>query len=221
MEPYTLILNAGAAPQTSDLLRLAQDAASAHLDAMGLTGVAEKQGLAWVIIRTHMECYAPISGEIRCETWPAPGKMGFRPRHCRFFSPEGTLLAQSVSLWVLADAQSRSLSVTADFPLPEILTGAELPLPRALPRKTMEPAGDFAVDPAWIDSNGHMNNTCYLRAAEEVLHLTGLPKRFTADYRAELLPGNTATVCAQREENVLRVAFLCGEKEHFRMILEY
>ena len=206
--------------KTSDLLRISQAAATAHLDALGLTGAAKKNGLVWVIIRIHGEVYAPVNGEVTVETWPGVSQRGFLPRYCRIYAADGTLAASFVTLWVLADAESRTLAEGASLGVPEMETGYELPIPRALPRKRMEVTGTFRVKPEWIDANGHMNNCCYLDAAEETLHLTAIPKALWVDYRHELLPGSEARISSMQEENVVTISGH-GDVEHFRMKLEY
>ena len=220
MNPFTLPVTAPENTRLTDLLRISQAAATAHLDDLGLTGAAEAQGLVWVIIRICGEIYRPISGNMTAETWPGVAKNGFLPRYCRLFDEAGNLAASLVTVWVLADAESRTLAANAALPVPELTTGNELPIPRALPRKRMDTVGSFSVKPEWIDSNGHMNNACYPLAAEEVLGIQPLPKVFWLDYRHELLPGQRADISAQREEETLFVS-AAAEKEHFRMKLQF
>ena len=219
MTPHILPVTAPGTPRLSDVLRLSQMAATSHLDALGLTGRAEAEGLVWVIIRIHGEIYGPISGSLTAETWPGVAKSGFLPRYCRLFDESGRLVASLVTVWVLADAKSRTLAA-ATLPIPDLTTGNELPIPRSLPRKRMETAGSFTVKPEWIDENGHMNNSCYPLAAEEVLGCQPLPKAFWLDYRHELLPGQTAELSALREEDTLFVS-ATAEKEYFRMKLQF
>lgn len=219
MIPFTLSMSRPQPLRTSDFLRISQAAATAHLDRLGLTGKAEAQGLAWVIIRVRGELYAPLPETFTVQTWPGISRRGFLPRYCRILSGD-TVVASMVTLWVLADAATRTLALGADLGVPEIETGYELPIPRALPKKAGAHTADFTVDPQWIDSNGHMNNCCYLDAAEQTLGLTGLPKAFSVDYRHELLPGGSAGLCCHREENRTYVTGT-GETEYFRMLLEY
>lgn len=206
--------------KTSDLLRISQDAATAHLDALGLTGAAEQKGLVWVVVRIQGEVYAPISGDVTAETWPGFRHRCFLPRYCRVYASDGSLAASMVTLWALADANTRTLAEGAELGVPEMETGYELPVPRALPRKQMEVTGSFHVKEDWIDANGHMNNCCYLDAVEETLGLAAIPKRFSVDYRHELLPGGETSVSSLREENTVTISGH-GDVEHFRMKLEY
>ncbi len=219
MKPYQLTMSAPQNLRTSDFLRISQAAATAHLDALGLTGTAENKGLVWVIVRIRGEIYAPLPETFTVETWPGISRRGFLPRYCRILDGD-TVVASMVTLWVLADAESRTLSLGADLGVPELETGNELPFPRALPKKNAEKAAEFSVKSRWIDSNGHMNNCCYLDAAEDALGLTGLPKAFSVDYRHELLPGGHAAVSRVKEEENLHISGF-GEKEFFRLLLEY
>lgn len=219
MKPFELTMCRPEHLRTSDFLRISQAAATAHLEELGLTGALEAQGLVWVIIRIRGEVYKPLPEKFTVQTWPGVRQKGFLPRYCRILSGN-EVVASMVTLWVLADAESRTLALDTDPGVPELVTGWELPIPRSLKRKTMEKVGEFSVKPEWIDGNGHMNNCCYLDAAEDTLGITRLPTAFTVDYRHELLPGGSAAVCAQRDGNILYFSGE-GEKEHFRMMLEY
>lgn len=219
MMPFELTMCRPENLRTSDFLRISQTAASAHLEALGLTGVLEARGLVWVIIRIRGEIYKPLPQRFTVQTWPGIRQKGFLPRYCRILDGE-EVVANMVTLWVLADAKSRTLSLDTDPGVPELVTGWELPIPRSLKRKTMEKAGEFSVKPQWIDGNGHMNNCCYLDAAEETLGLSAIPGAFSVDYRHELLPEQRTAVCARWEENTLCLSGQ-GETECFRMKLEY
>lgn len=219
MNTFKLTMSRPEGLRTSAYLRISQAAATAHLDALGLTGVAEQQGLVWVIVRIHGEIYGPLPENFTVETWPGVANRGFLPRYCRILSGD-TVLASMVTLWVLANAKSRTMVMDANLGVPEIVTGFELPIPRSLPRKKMAAGTPFTVQEAWIDSNGHMNNCCYLDAAEDTLGLTAIPKAFSVDYRHELLPEGHAAVSCLQEGSVLYISG-AEEKEYFRMKLEY
>jgi len=219
MKPYEMTMSAPQNPSTADYLRISQTAATAHLRALGLEGKLEQQGYVWVIVRISGKIYAPLPETFTVQTWPGVRHRGFLPRYCRLLK-DGAVLADMVTVWVLADAKSRTMALDIDPGVPELVTGDELPTPRSLPKKAVTDGREFAVEDGWIDANGHMNNCFYPYCAERTLGLTGLPKAFQVDYRHELLPGQRAAVAALWEENTV---FISGfaEKEHFRMKLEY
>lgn len=223
MKPYDFITTLPEQYRSSDILRLSQEAAVRHVEVLGLAGVAEAQGLAWVIIRVRCELLAPLHpGEVRVETWPGETKNGMMPRYCRIYNADGQLAAQLVTIWVLADVQTRQMRPDAPIAVPAMLQGYEPPMPRGLPRKNMPQTGSFLVTPQQIDGNGHMNNACYLDAAEDAIGgVQGLLRGFAVDYRAEILPGAEVAVFSKQEEGLLLLSGKCGEKEHFRMTLQY
>lgn len=218
MHPHEITLRAPASPRTADYLRFSQTAAASHLKALGLEGKLEQQGYVWVIVRIHGRIYKPLPPTFTVRTWPGAAKGGFLPRYCRLLDGD-TVLADMVTLWVLADASSRAMA-QVDAGVPEMSTGYELPIPRALPRKQPEGGIPFTVQNNWIDENGHMNNCFYPQAAEDALGISRLPKAFWVDFRRELLPGQTAQICCREESDGLLLSGW-GESEHFRMKLQY
>ena len=219
MQPFDIPMSAPKNPETADLLRISQEAATAHLRALGLEGKLEAQGYVWVIIRITGRIYAPLPPTFTARTWPGVRRRGFLPRYCRLLDGD-RVLADMATVWVLADAKTRTLAADVDPGVPELVTGYELPAARALPKKSADGGAEFAVLDEWVDKNGHMNNCFYPHAAEKALGLTGLPKAFQVDYRHELLPGQTAKIASFREENkVFATGF--SQIEHFRLMLEY
>ncbi len=198
------------------LLRLSQDAAFAHLKELGLHGKAEEMGLAWMIVRIHGEILRPMAGEIQVTTWPMAGKLGFLPRYCQMRDENGALCAHLTSLWVLADAASRTLRTDEPILVPDMTQGGELPIGRSLPKKNLPHLGTFAVTDQQIDENGHMNN-CQYAALAQPYFPQPLPREFTIDYRAELLPHAHGELWGGWDGNILSLSGTCGDKEHFRM----
>ena len=209
----------------SSLLRLSQEAAFRHLCLLGLEGVVEKEGLAWVIIRSSGKIYAPPTGRCRISTWPGKTRAGMMPRYFQIHLPDGTLAMELVSVWMLADVQSRQMRLDLKLPIPDMTRGDELPFPRHLHKMDLPPVGQFTVTDALIDENGHMNNAVYPDTALRVLQENlPLPKSFSVDYRNELLPHSTAQVFALWEEGEERTLHLSGyaqDVESFRMKFTY
>ena len=216
MEPLSLTLQVPRGELLSGLLRMSQQAATRHLDELGLTGYVERQGLVWVIVRTHGKFFSSPGETLDITTWPGKSRAGLMPRHYQMFHPDGTPCLHLVSLWALADAESRKMRPDVAVPLPELTLPQEIPLPRAFPRRSDPLLGQFTVTPDYIDRNGHMNNAAYLEPVAPFLK-GRLPREFTVDYRAELLPGQRVDVCGQEEENALYLSGKVGDGEHFRM----
>jgi len=206
----------------SKLLRLSQRAASGHLNALGLEGEVEKQGMVWVIIRTGGEIFAPLQGDITVTTWPGKSKSGMMPRYCEMHNADGTLALRLVSVWMLADAKNRQMRLDAKIALPDLSRGDELPFPRHLPKKDLPALGSFTVTQDMIDANGHMNNAAYPDAALAFADKSAeLPKTFCLDYRNEILPQTTVLVGGAWQENLLLLGGRSEDKEYFRMQFTY
>jgi len=206
----------------SGILRAAQQAAGAHLTALGLEGEERRQNLAWVIIRTRCELFGAPVREITAMTWPGATRAGMMPRYCEMFREDGSLFARLSTTWVLTDAITRQMRLDAPISVPDLSRGDEPPMARALPRKELPFLSEFTPTPSQIDSNGHVNNAAYLDAAMDAAgHL--LQGRqlsaFAVDYRAEILPGTEVSVFGAMEDNILYVCGKSESKEHFRMTL--
>jgi len=222
VEPFSLTLQTRENPGISDLLRLSQQAATGHLEVLGLSGAAEAQGLVWVIIRIRGEIFAQPDSLLRVETWPGATKGSIMPRYCRMYNRDGACCAGFVTLWVLADIQTRQMRLDAAVDVPDHSRGDEPPLPRALPpRRGLPPVGSFVPRQEHIDSNGHMNNAAYPEAALEFFPGLPLPRVFSLDYRREILPGMQVSVLGDVRDGVLTVSGCSEGREHFRMALQY
>ncbi len=222
LQPLTMQFSLLEAPCPSEILRVAQQAAGAHLAALGLEGEERRQGLVWVIIRTRCEILEQPGPELTAVTWPGTPRGGMMPRYCELFSPDGRLAARLATTWVLADAATRQMRLDAPIPVPDLSRGDEPPMARSLPRKELPFLASFVPSPGQIDANGHVNNAAYLDAAMSAAgHLlqSRTISAFAVDYRVEILPGTEVSVFGALEENTL---YLCGKsetKEHFRMTL--
>ena len=222
MQPLTMPFSLSAVPGPSEILRISQQAAGAHLAALGLEGEAQKLGLVWIIIRIRCEIFAQPGKQGTAVTWPGTPRVGMMPRYCELYDPAGNLTARIVTTWVLADAATRQLRLDCPVPVPDLSRGDEPAPGRSLPRKDLPFLSAFSPAPGQIDENGHMNNAAYLDAAADAA--AGLLQgrdlaAFAVDYRAEILPGTEISVCGAMEGNTL---YLCGkgeEKEHFRMTM--
>ncbi len=222
MQPLTMHFSLPKAPCPSELLRISQQAAGAHLAALGLEGEERRQGMVWIIIRIRCEILEQPGTELTAVTWPGTTKAGMMPRYCELFDDTGRLAVRLATTWVLADAATRQMRLDGPIPVPDLSRGDEPPMARSLPRKELPFLSSFVPASGQIDGNGHMNNAAYLDAALEAGgHLLQGQKlsAFAVDYRAEILPGTKVSVFGAMDGNTL---YLCGKsemKEHFRMTL--
>lgn len=224
MPPLTVSLSLPEEHKLSDFLRLSQEAAFRHLTELGLAGLAERQGLAWVIIRIRAELPAPPSKTLTVTTWPGKEKAGMMPRYCEMYNPDGSCAARLVTTWVLADSATRQMRMDAPLSVPDMSRGDEPPVPRALPRRELPLLGNYIPAAGQIDSNGHVNNAAYLDLATAFVPEDPEGRRVTAfavDYRAEILPGTKVSVCGEMREDTFLLSGKSDGREHFRMTLTY
>lgn len=130
---------------------------------------------AWLVLSWQIEITRrPLLGEkIITKTWPYAFKAFYGYRHFVLEDEAGGCLAKANSVWVLMDTDTgRPVKVPPevlkDYPLEPRLAMREYP------RKIREPEGGkeqepFLVAKAQIDTNGHVNNSQYIRMAEDYL----------------------------------------------------
>lgn len=178
----------------STLLYYAQEIAGEHCLALGADAdtLAEKN-LFWAVTRHKMVIHRlPKLGEcLTVETWPMPTTRVAYPRTIAAYDAQGTLLFQSISLWVLMDLNSRSMVLPgkSGIAVDGILRGFELDTPHSVAPKALPNQEHRFVTYSCLDRNGHMNNTYYLDWVVDLLdsrfHSSHTPREFTVCYLNE------------------------------------
>lgn len=181
------------APTPAAVLSLFQQAADAHARSMGVGFEALlKRGLLWVVTRIRyriLKMPAPNQA-VEITTWPLPpSRLGFE-RNYTVTDPEGNLLIQGESLWVVIDTATRKLAAGgALYPQGDYRTDRPF-AERARRLRDFEgtPAGCIVPTQEHIDRNGHVNNTHYAAFAWDA---AGKPAvhAFQIDYIHEVLVG--------------------------------
>ncbi len=214
----------------SRLLELIQQAAGRHADALGFGGrKLEEQKLAWVLVRQHLKIERmPERDEpIHIVTWPGRPLHSLLPRYIQILDKNGEEIIQSCTVWVIMDEESRSMILPSsrgiDFPFSS--REALMPLPR-LPKKPFPEISRsvFTVPFSYVDIVGHMNNTRYLDAAENILKAPqdgALLKDLLIEYSHELRMHETMEMTVGQDETSFLVT---GHKEGdtvFTLCLRY
>ncbi len=176
-----------------------------------------KMGAVWILIRNEIRIYRQpqVNDTIVATTYPGTPRRTLYPRYHRFQLEDGTVLAEGVGAWTLADVESRRMvnlpQVTALMPdtsdlekpigypgAVEMVEGRQIGMERALRYS------DF-------DVNQHVNNTrcgdwvCDM-LDEQVLKTHAIT-RFLANYRREVLPGGPLDLSMQVADD--RFSFAC------------
>ena len=150
------------------LLRYAQQIATMHAEAVGLTDeVYAATHTAYVLAKLamHITRTPRVDEDLTLITQPESCKRAVNKRVTRFLDAAGQEIAVIDSRWVLIDTEKRM--ILRKHPEPFQDQWAE-DVPFTLPMKMQKPAaeqcatvGCFTADYSRCDMNGHMNNTRY------------------------------------------------------------
>ena len=215
-------------PSTQELFYMLQQVSGEHCDILGY-GMDKMgpQNLIWVVVRQKLELssYPQAGEELIIETWPGPTRHGLFPRHYEIYASNGELIGTACALWTLVDVESRKMIKPEDYgvELQGITTGREKGNPRSPEKLSIEKESSFVVPKEYLDGNGHMNNTCYYKLAEEQIGdaIKGKTVYFAAtEYANEALLGDELKVSIGSHNDSYYVA---GETNSpiFKMHLKY
>ena len=148
------------------LLRCAQQIATNHCDAIGLTTeYLLSHGVIFLLAKVGVEFSRPIlCGErFAVTTRPCAPKHAFYNRYTTLRGPGGEIAARVDARWVLVDPVTRRLlrrpPEGLNFPFAEwVDEEQDLTVTRA---DVLQEAGEAAAVYSRVDINGHLNNTYY------------------------------------------------------------
>lgn len=172
-----------------------------------------KQRKAWVLIAWKIKISGTIKAydEVEIGTWAHGFDKMFGNRNYVIMDSKGKKLAYADTKWVLIDLDTRMPLRVEAQDAEGFAQGDRIPMPESSRRLKlsdkkvrMEPV---KVLKTYIDTNGHMNNTAYLRLAEEYI-----PESFeynTVDtvYVKETTQGMTMIPYVHEEENGIGISF--------------
>lgn len=151
----------------SQLMVYLQETANLHMIHAGqsLDELRDTQGLAFILTRMSLEIHQHVGAheDIQVRTWITHGKGCNYPRYFSMERPDGSLIAQACSHWVLLDLNTH-LPCRADAY--RYNYEPEEPLALTPPRRFTVPeemvcVGERRIVYSDLDYNGHMNNTRY------------------------------------------------------------
>ena len=153
-----------------------------------------KKRRGWFVISWQVRIHDRINlaDRITVQTYPY-GFSGFvGKRYYKILSESGEVLVTANSLWTWMDIENtRPVRIPEDFkdlfgqddPPAEEWPGRKLFVP-----EDMKEQYRFTVSPVFLDTNGHMNNSYYVAAAEKCLPAGNEVKSFFVEYRKQALP---------------------------------
>lgn len=163
-----------------------QDCVTGHSDSLGLTvSWHAERNCAWFLTFLQLDCYRfPVHGQrVRIQTQPYRFQGAIGLRSTRMVSEDGEVLAVSNMQWVHMDTKNLRILPPTQEQMDLYQTGEGVPFPMEvlptslrIPKTGGEAMPSFSVYRSMIDTNGHMNNCQYLKAA-----LDHLPETFWAE----------------------------------------
>ncbi|MUG67338.1 acyl-ACP thioesterase [Paenibacillus campinasensis] len=152
----------------SSLLSLMQQAADAHVEALGV--IREQmlaQDMGWMLITmdARMDVIPQYGETLQVATWSRGAKGALWQRDYRWLNERGDEIGSARSVWALVDIRKRKILRPSAFPY-EVPVHAESAGPppdkKIVPDEAvLEEAYTHTVRYSGIDSNGHLNNARY------------------------------------------------------------
>lgn len=203
-----------------------------HLAAYGMDYKSLKEeGKAWVISWTSIYIAEPPKegNRVILRMWPGKNKSVMYQRKYGFYSETGKPLVSASSLFVMMDIHTRGVAAPTEkikqIPAITVLGEAESPKMREEMPKSFTKQTTRKVQPAEIDKNGHMNNTCYLDWAEDIRVAENLGEAIPAyvwvQYKKELRKGQEAALHYQITEKELALLSSSDEEDFFALKMRW
>ena len=215
----------------SALACIMQQVTEAHMRESGWGyQLLRSKGLLWVIVWTSIEIEeSPRLGD-KCivRTWPGALKLGMYSRRYIFFSEKGKELIRTCSLFMVIDETTRKMVLPDDLTreLEEVVVEGQPGLPRQqikFPEMTF--VQNYSVADDEIDANGHVNNSCYLKWAYNLLepeYIRGHSLKYCwAQYGKELMQGENVELWYTMQKNELYVKGVSESNISFLLKMDF
>ena len=209
----------------SGLSQIFEGAASEHLFVMGKDYKEMREGgLMWIIVNRHtsIERMPRVGEKISIETWPGSRKHGLYPRRTVIRDDDGNVLIRDAAYWAVVSLESREMITSEEkIIIPsEKLPEGEMRLPGWVIRiPEVQQVNYRTVQRSETDGNGHMNNSNYLKWAEDAYGQLGArfkPSGFHIIYTKELLEGDEAELRMCLRDGIFSMEGLIGTESCFK-----
>ncbi|MCD8020837.1 MAG: thioesterase [Clostridiales bacterium] len=197
------------------LLDYFQDCSTFHSISLGFgrTGAEDEQH-SWYLLSWDVEVrrYPKLSERLKVTTEPYKMKGFYGYRRYKIFDEAGNDIAEADTIWIYMDIEKM---IPAKIPL----RVADTYIPEKVD-ETVKAKRKLAADGDWkemeqilvskyfLDSNMHVNNTCYVLWAEDVLPEGYHVNRVKVDYRQSSRLNDVIRIYAIEEESAWRVRFV-------------
>lgn len=209
-----------------EILNLMQDCSTFHSESIG-RGVEymKNHGKGWILIAYKVSINKPILFGQKVTVGTSPSKFSsiFASRQYFIKDENGDFLVKADSIWVISDINTRKpiriteedSSVYETFKVFDDVS-ANRKINFSGERTKLE---NFKVLKTYIDTNGHMNNANYLRAAKEFLPDNFACREFDIVYNKEAMEGETIIPYIYKEEKGLGISFENENGENLTKIM--
>lgn len=154
----------------SSILRHFQEAASLHVDnlGIGITDLDNKGHIAWLLAKVKISVmrYPKLKENISIITWPQlPGPIEYQ-RDFIIKDEKGNIIVKALTSWIVVDTKTREIKRSSLIPLDHLTIHPERPLGKRFyrfkPSYQTKEIYQRTVGYSDIDIMGHLNNAKYL-----------------------------------------------------------
>ena len=227
-EIKSTLVNAHQDLRTSQLFVMLQDAATEHVTTIGMgKDKTYDRGILWVVARQFVQIERmPVYDEVvSLRTWAGKAMHVLFPRYYEISDKDGNVLVKASAVWSLMDINTRNFVSPEDAGIivDGVSTGTEIPY-RA-PIKSIETTHQSIIEVpfSYVDLNGHMNNSRYFDAAEDIIPAAKEGRKLSEiriEYHNEIKMGQKLCMDYAENENGFFISGSC-EKPVFKMLLKY
>lgn len=203
-----------------------QDCVMLHSESVGrgVLDIQKNEGF-WVMASWQIDIIrAPRYNEvIKVATNPYEFKGVFGGRNVQIFDAEGAQLVRANSMWVYIDAATKAPARVPKHEAEAYTHFADKIEMEYMPRKITLPdkmteCAPIPVTPDRIDTNRHMNNCEYVRAAMQAAKIYGLPRVLRVEYKQAAVVGDDLCPEIYRDEKHCVVELHGRDKTPFAVV---
>lgn len=196
-----------------EIMNYLQDSSNFQSEELGVGArFLMERGQAWVLIAYKLEVFEPLKLGENITVGTAPTDFGvFGTRQYFIKNEKGDYKVKADTLWAMIDIENRA-PIRIPDENKEIYRLEKLFDDIKVSRKfnvdgEKSTLNTFKVLKTYIDTNGHMNNADYLRAAEEYLPKDKEFRGFQIIYSKEALEGEEITPSIYKQEDGIGMTF--------------
>lgn len=165
----------------------------------------------WVVSRQTLELSDDLrlGDEITVTTYPKKPSAAIFPRYYTI-EKKGVVVGECFSIWTILDLEHRRIARASQTGLtfPDIKERMAK-MPKRLKKIDGEKTASYEVQFSDIDLNQHMNNTCYIRLAYNLIDMAYLKDHILSslsiNYEKEVAPHTVVDLYVEKEGDTYRI----------------